>query len=298
MTDPTQHTEDVDGSNWPGDAEGFFFRLKPSTTLLAVLFATFLAPTAWGDEPRLSINGYDPVAYFTDGKAVQGKSEFEYSWHRLRWRFASGEHRDLFARDPKHYAPQYDGYCALGVADEPAHKDTIDPEAWAIVDGKLYLTHNRYWMQVWRENAAEHIRKGDQDWEVVKGLPAPEIVGPPCAASPPTTKVALRDGGHWVVVGGQVARDEAGRIIGKGDLQAQIEQVGKNVGACLSAGGATVKDIMFTVSDVTRPAEFEKYTDLRQRYFGPPSPKSATVSVQQLADPDFLVQVQAFAKTQ
>ena len=134
MTDPTQHTEDVDGSNWPGDAEGFFFRLKPSTTLLAVLFATFLAPTAWGDEQRLSINGYDPVAYFTDGKPVQGKSEFEYSWHRLRWRFASGEHRDLFTRDPKRYSPQYDGYCAMGAADEPAHKDTVDPEAWAIVD--------------------------------------------------------------------------------------------------------------------------------------------------------------------
>ena len=162
----------------------------------------------------------------------------------------------------------------------------------------MLITHNRYWLQVWRENAKEHISQADQDWEAVKDLAEPEIVGPPCAASPPTTKVALRDGGHWVVVGGQVARDEAGKIIGKGDLQTQIEQVGKNVGACLSAGGATVKDIMFTVSHVTRPAEFEKYTDLRQRYFGPPSPKSATVSVPQLADPDFLVQVQAFAKTQ
>jgi hypothetical protein len=87
------------------DAEGFFFRLKLSTKLLALLFATFLAPAAWGDEPRLSINGYDPVAYFTDGKAIQGKPEFEYSWHRSRWRFASGEHRELFTRDPKQYAP-------------------------------------------------------------------------------------------------------------------------------------------------------------------------------------------------
>src|SRR6266480_8061027 len=86
-----------------------FFGLKRSTKLLALLFATFLARTAWGDEPRLSISGYDPVAYFTDGKPVQGKPEFEYSWHRLRWRFASGEHRDLFTGDPKHYAPQYDG---------------------------------------------------------------------------------------------------------------------------------------------------------------------------------------------
>ena len=155
------------------------------------------ARAAWGDEPRLSISGYDPVAYFTDGKAVQGKPEFEYLWRRLRWRFANAEHRDLFTRDPKHYAPQYDGYCALGTsANEAAHKDTVDPEAWAIVDGKLYLTHNRYLLQVWRENAKDHIGQADQDWEAVKNLPAPEIVGPPCAASPPTTKVALRDGGH------------------------------------------------------------------------------------------------------
>jgi enamine deaminase RidA (YjgF/YER057c/UK114 family) len=99
-----------------------------------------------------------------------------------------------------------------------------------------------------------------------------------------------------VVVAGQVARDEAGNVVGKGDLQAQIEQVGKNVAACLNAGGATVNDIVFTISYVTQPAEFNKYADLRQRYFGPPSPKSATVSVPQLTSPDFLVQVEAFAK--
>jgi enamine deaminase RidA (YjgF/YER057c/UK114 family) len=271
--------------------------LKRSTKLLTLLFAAFFARTAWADEPKLSISGYDPVSYFTDGKPVQGKPEFEYLWHRLRWRFASGEHRDLFTRDPKHYAPQYDGYCAMGISEgEAAHKDTVDPEAWAIVDGKLYLTHNRYWMQIWRENAKERIRQADQAWEVVEDLPAPEIVGPPCAASPPTTKVALRDGGHWVIVGGQVALDDAGNVVGKGDLQAQIEQVGKNVGACLNGGGATVKDIIFTVSHVTQPLEFDKFTDLRQHYFGALSPKSTTVPVPQLARPDFLVRVEAFAK--
>jgi enamine deaminase RidA (YjgF/YER057c/UK114 family) len=271
--------------------------LKRSTKLLTLLFAAFFARTAWADEPKLSISGYDPVSYFTDGKPVQGKPEFEYLWHRLRWRFASGEHRDLFTRDPKHYAPQYDGYCAMGISEgEAAHKDTVDPEAWAIVDGKLYLTHNRYWMQIWRENAKERIRQADQAWEVVEDLPAPEIVGPPCAASPPTTKVASRDGGHWVIVGGQVALDDAGNVVGKGDLQAQIEQVGKNVGACLNGGGATVKDIIFTVSHVTQPLEFDKFTDLRQHYFGALSPKSTTVPVPQLARPDFLVRVEAFAK--
>jgi enamine deaminase RidA (YjgF/YER057c/UK114 family)/YHS domain-containing protein len=271
-----------------------FFALKQLRVLPLV---PFLVGTAWGDEPRLSISGYDSVAYFTDGKPVQGKPEFEYLWHGLRWRFASGEHRDLFTRDPKHYAPQYDGYCAVGASfGEAAHKDTVDPEAWAIVDGKLYLAHTRYSLQVWRESAKEHIGQADQDWEIVKNLPAPEIVGPPCAASPPTVKFALRDGGHGVVVGGQVARDAAGNVVGKADMQAQVEQVGKNVGVCLGAAGATVQDIIFTVSYVTQPAEFDKYPDLRQRYFGPPSPNSATVPVPQLAGPDFLVQVEAFAK--
>jgi enamine deaminase RidA (YjgF/YER057c/UK114 family) len=270
--------------------------LKRCAPLIGLLFATVLVPNAWGDEPKLSISGYDPVAYFTDGKPVQGKSEFEYLWHKLRWRFANDAHRDLFVKDPDRYSPQYDGYCAMGTSnDAAAHKDTVDPEAWAIVDGKLYLTHNQYWLQVWREKAEEYIRRGDASWPALADLPEPVIVGPPCAASPPTTKVALRDGGHWVVIAGQVARDEAGNVVGKGDLRAQIEQVGKNIGACLDAGGATVKDVVFTVSYVTEPAEFDKYADLRQRYFGPRSPKSATVPVQQLANPDLLVQVEAFA---
>ena len=60
--------------------------------------------------------------------------------------------RDLFVKDPDRYTPQYDGYCAMGVSNgEAAHKDTVDPEAWAIVDGKLYFTHNKYWLQVWLE---------------------------------------------------------------------------------------------------------------------------------------------------
>jgi enamine deaminase RidA (YjgF/YER057c/UK114 family) len=276
-----------------------FSRLKPTATLVALLPASVFLSVARSEEPKLSISGYDPVAYFTDAKPVQGKPEFEQLWHRLRWRFATAEHRDLFVISPDRYAPQYDGYCAMGVSgDDAAHKDTVDPEAWAIVDGKLYLTHNHYWLEVWREQSDEYIKRADVDWQTVSKQAEPAIVGPPCAASPPTTKVALRDGGHWVVIAGQVARDAAGNIVGTGDLRAQIEQVGKNVDACLDAGGATVKDIVFTVSYVTQPAEFEKYTDLRERYFGPPSPKSATVPIPQLANPDLLVQIEAFAAVQ
>ena len=81
----------------------------------------------------------------------------------------------------------------------------------------------------------------------------------------------------------------------KGDMRAQIEQVGKNVGACLKASGATVNDIAFTITSVTAPADFEKYADLLPRYFGPPSPESKTVPTAQLSNPDFLLQVEAFA---
>src|SRR6266550_7762643 len=115
--------------------EVYFARLKPSAALVGFFFATIPSSSAWSEEPKLSISGYDPVAYFTDGKPVQGKTEFEYLWHELRWRFASDAHRDLFIKDPEHYAPQYDGYCAMGASlDKGAHKDTVDPQAWEIVN--------------------------------------------------------------------------------------------------------------------------------------------------------------------
>jgi enamine deaminase RidA (YjgF/YER057c/UK114 family) len=272
--------------------------LAPMRTwaLFGLLCATLLGSTARGDEPGVSINGYDPVAYFTDGKPVPGKSDFEYLWHKLRWRFASSEHRDLFSKDPVHYAPQYDGYCAMGAAgDAAAHKDSVDPEAWAIVDGKLYLLHTSYWLAKWQEQAKEYIKRADASWQVVADLPAPVIVGPPCAASPPTTAVALRGGGHWLIVGGQVALDGAGNVVGKGDMPAQIEQVGKNVDVCLKAGGATVNDIIFTVSYVTATVEFDKYADLLSRFFGRPSPMSTMVPTPQLSSPDLLLKVEAFA---
>src|SRR5258707_15236788 len=142
-------------------SEQYPSRLRAPAAMVGLMFLTLLVPSARSEEPKLSISGYDPVAYFTDGKPVQGKSEFEYLWHKLRWRFASGEHRELFVKDPNRYAPQYDGYCAMGTSnDAEAHKDTVDPEAWAIVDGKLYLTHNQYWPQGWRGKEQDEIRRG------------------------------------------------------------------------------------------------------------------------------------------
>jgi enamine deaminase RidA (YjgF/YER057c/UK114 family)/YHS domain-containing protein len=270
-------------------------RLKPVAALVG-LFAIVLAATARSEEPRLSISGYDPVAYFTDGKPVQGKTEFEYSWHKLRWRFASDAHRQSFAKDPDRYTPQYDGYCAMGAAaGEAAHKDTVDPEAWAIVDGKLYLTHMRQAMEDWRQNPAEYIKRGDENWGAVKDLAVPVILGAPCAASPPSTLVALRGGGHGVVVGPEGARDESGNIVGKGDMGAQLEQVGKNVETCLKVAGASLSDIIETLTYVADPDQLAKYADLRKQYFGSASPARTIVQKERLPDPANLVEVMAFA---
>jgi len=267
--------------------------------LLLGLFVALPGPGAWGEEARLSINGYDPVAYFTDGQPVPGKTEFEYVWRDARWRFASAAHRDLFVKDPEHYAPQYDGYCAMGVADMAVfgpHKDTVDPEAWAIVDGKLYLTHTRHTMERWRPNVAENVKRADANWPAVAHQPEPVSVGPPCADRPPSVIVSVQGGGRRVNVGGQVAVDKDGNVVGKGDMRAQIEQAGKNVLACLGAAEATASDILLTRAYVTDAEAFKQNADVLARYLGPEPPASAISAVSLLsAGPDFLVEIEAVA---
>ena len=273
------------------------FGLKTSATLLGTLLITLFGFSAWGDEPKLSISGYDSVAYFTDGKPVQGKAEIEYLWHKLRWRFASDAHRELSVKDPEHYAPQYDGYCAMGVAETGgvAHKDTVDPEAWAIVDGKLYLTHMPQGMDDWHQNPADFIKQADANWAAVKDLTEPTILGPPCGDSPPSTLVALRGGGHWVVVGPESARDDAGKIVGDGDMGAQLERIGKKVEACLKVAGARLSDIVATRTYVADPDQLAKYADLRKQYFGSAPPARTIVHKGGISNPDDLVEVMAFA---
>jgi enamine deaminase RidA (YjgF/YER057c/UK114 family) len=263
---------------------------------MGLLVATVLVPAARSEEPRLSISGYDPVAYFTDGKPAQGKAEFEYLWHKLRWRFASDAHRQSFAKDPDRYTPQYDGYCAMGAAaGEAAHKDTVDPEAWAIVDGKLYLTHVPQAMDAWRQNPAGYITKADESWAAVKDLAEPITLGPPCGASPASTFVALRDGHHMVVVGPEAARDDSGKIVGKGDMGVQLKQVGRKIEACLKVAGAGLSSIVETRTYVADPDQLAKYADIRKEYFGSASPARTIVQKGGLTDPDNLVEVMAFA---
>ena len=115
------------------------------------------------DADGVAIHGYDTVAYFTDAKATKGKSEFEYVWEDARWHFASATNRDLFTANPERYAPKFGGYCSAGVA--LGEYADADPEAWKIVDGKLYLISTKENREVWQKAQNAHIGYAEYNWE-------------------------------------------------------------------------------------------------------------------------------------
>lgn len=112
-----------------------------------------------------AIQGYDPVAYFSDQQPVKGSNEHTYGWKGATWHFATAENAQAFEADPEQYAPQYGGYCAYAVANGYTAK--IDPESWKIVDGKLYLNYNKKVQAEWEANQQEFIQQANQNWPQV-----------------------------------------------------------------------------------------------------------------------------------
>jgi YHS domain-containing protein len=117
----------------------------------------------------LAIKGYDPVAYFTMAKPVLGSSQFTAEHMGATYYFSSSEHQALFASAPNKYAPQYGGYCAYGVSKE--YKFDIDPQAWAVVDDKLYLNLNPTVQNRWMSEKDELIIEANTHWEVIADVP-------------------------------------------------------------------------------------------------------------------------------
>ena len=114
----------------------------------------------------VAIMGYDPVAYFTEGKAMKGSEEFAYEWLGMPWHFANAEHRDMFAAAPEKFAPQFGGYCTMGVSVGGYAAENIDPEtAWRIIDGKLYLVYDAtYVEQLDGPARGELLAKAEANW--------------------------------------------------------------------------------------------------------------------------------------
>jgi hypothetical protein len=137
---------------------------------LALLLA-FVATRTLAQKPLIystngvAINGYDPVAYFTESKPVLGDSTITYRYLDATWRFATAANRDAFAADPARYAPQYGGYCAFGLS--RGYKAHTLPEAWTIDHGKLYLNYNLKVRESWNKDRPAFIQKADTNWPTV-----------------------------------------------------------------------------------------------------------------------------------
>jgi YHS domain-containing protein len=142
-----------------------FWRICVFAGLIAAATAraSAAAPINTGWFSDLTLKGYDPVSYFTDGKPVEGSKDFTFKWNGATWQFVSAEHRDLFAKDPAKYAPQFGGYCAWAMT--RGDKADIDPTCWKIVNGKLYLNYSKDIQTEWSQNIPDNIAKANGEWQ-------------------------------------------------------------------------------------------------------------------------------------
>jgi YHS domain-containing protein len=110
----------------------------------------------------IGLKGHDPVAYFITGKPTPGVDAYTAHWKGVTYRFASAENQERFTADPEQYLPQYGGYCAYAMSLNRIAD--IDPDRWAIVNGKLYLNNNFFSHGLWSLNKSGNITAADRNW--------------------------------------------------------------------------------------------------------------------------------------
>lgn len=114
----------------------------------------------------IAIQGYDPVAYFKEAKPVKGNENFSFKWNDANWLFSNQQNLDSFKLNPLKFAPQYGGYCAYGMSE--GHKAPTEPDAWTIVNGKLYLNYNTKVKGYWNKDQSKRIEDADKNWPGLK----------------------------------------------------------------------------------------------------------------------------------
>lgn len=155
------------------DRRAFLRATSASTIVAALAGSVFVALPArarqadvfTGIVGGVAVGGYDPVAYFTEGKPVKGRTEISLQHMGATWRFASEANRSKFQADPARFAPQYGGYCAWAVSQGYTAKG--DPNAWTIAGGKLYLNYNQSVKSGWEKDIPGNVAKGDANWPKV-----------------------------------------------------------------------------------------------------------------------------------
>lgn len=144
-----------------------------STLIVSVPAVAAISTPAWAEKPPvfasggIAINGYDPVAYFTESKPVEGSDSYTSGWKGATLRFASAENKAMFDADPEKFAPQYGGYCAYAVS-KGATAPT-DPNAWTVFEDRLYLNFSTDVRSIWRQDKPGNIAKADANWPSVLG---------------------------------------------------------------------------------------------------------------------------------
>ena len=139
-----------------------------ATALLMSAFSFSADIDSNADANDVAIKGYDTVAYFTMEKPVLGSSKYTSNYKNATFYFASAENRDLFNTDKEKYAPQFGNFCAMGAA--MGLKFDTDPEAWKIVDGKLYLNLNKDVQKAWLRDVPGNIKTAEKNWTKIKSL--------------------------------------------------------------------------------------------------------------------------------
>jgi hypothetical protein len=130
--------------------------------VLVALFPLAGAPPSLAADPApLAIKGYDPVAYFTVGKAMPGLPDIHFEWDERVYRFARPEHREMFQRDPVRYAPQFANFCAMALS--LGEIVEADPENWLISDGKLYIFGKPGGPALFKQDLAGNLAKATQN---------------------------------------------------------------------------------------------------------------------------------------
>lgn len=119
----------------------------------------------------VALGGWDPVSYFTGQVAARGKHRYRFDYNGATWHFASESHRDRFAANPARYAPQYGGFCAYAVSQ--GQLVPVDPHAWTIHEGKLYLNYSTRVRAAWRADLEHHLELADENWEKLRGITLP-----------------------------------------------------------------------------------------------------------------------------
>jgi YHS domain-containing protein len=114
------------------------------------------------DSKGVAIQGYDPVAFFTQQKPVKGNEQFSSQYNGAKYWFASGEDKALFDKEPSRYEPQFGGYCAYGVSH--GARAPIKIEAWQIVNGRLLMQYDLDVKGEFNKDQQGTLKKADQNW--------------------------------------------------------------------------------------------------------------------------------------